>query len=476
MGCAGNSAIQTPTLDQIAKNGVRFQNAYSECPVCIPARRTIMTGTTPRTHGDRTFQITAPMPELPTMPQTFRSAGYQATAVGKLHVYPQRDRIGFDEVILAEEGRPQWGVTDDYEIFLSDQGYAGRQFEHGMGNNEYVARTWHLPEDTHVTNWLTREMCRTIRRRDPTRPSFWYLSYTHPHPPLVPTEFYWNLYDENDLPEPDIGDWAHNFADLPYRLKLQQHGLDERLARLARRAFYALCTQIDHQLRIVIGTLREEGVLDDTILLFTADHGDMLGTHNLWAKRLFYEQSANVPMLLVGAKGDTRVPAGTVDDRLVGWQDVMPTLCELAGVDAPKTVDGQSMVSTASRDFLYGESNEGATATRMIRSGNLKLIYYAAGNRLQLFDLESDPQELHDVSESSDYAEQLSALTQRLVGEFYGSDLDWLKDGELVGIEAPEYRELPNRGLALQRGIHFPQPQHMAVEHPWEDSDTRAEK
>jgi arylsulfatase A-like enzyme len=147
LGSAGQHVIQTPTLDQLARSGVRFSNAYSECPVCIPARRTLMTGTPPKIHGDRTFQTTLEMPDLPTLAQTFRDADYQAIGVGKLHVYPQRNRIGFDEVILAEEGRPGWGVTDDYEIFLGDQGFAGRQFDHGMSNNEYVIRPWHLPED-----------------------------------------------------------------------------------------------------------------------------------------------------------------------------------------------------------------------------------------------------------------------------------------------------------------------------------------
>src|SRR5688572_284187 len=110
LGVAGHPVIQTPTLDELARSGIRFTRAYSECPVCIPARRTLMTGVSPRTHGDRVFKETLPMPALPTLAQTFRQAGYQAYAVGKLHVYPQRNRIGFDEVILDEEGRVQYGT------------------------------------------------------------------------------------------------------------------------------------------------------------------------------------------------------------------------------------------------------------------------------------------------------------------------------------------------------------------------------
>jgi len=461
-GGAGYPTVQTPTLDQFARNGVRLTNAYSECPVCIPARRTLMTGTAPRVHGDRTFQTTLPMPdELPTLPQVFCDAGYQTYAVGKLHVFPQRDRIGFDDVLLAEEGRPQWGVVDDYEIFLGDRGYAGRQFDHGMSNNEYAVRTWHLPDDCHVTNWTAREMCRAIRRRDPTRPGFWYLSFTHPHPPLVPLEFYWNLYRDADVPLPRVGKWARDFDRLPYRLKLQRSGWHvetEAAIRTALRGFYALCTQIDHQLRLVIGTLREEGLLDETVILFTSDHGDMLGQHGLWAKRLFYENSANVPMLLMGTADDDRVRPGETDNRLVGWQDVMPTLLDLAGIDVPDTCTGVSMVGDHRRETLYGECNEGDTATRMLHNGRYKLIYYPADNRRQLFDLDDDPEELNDLANSAEHQSVLDELAARLIDELYGSDRQWLREGDLVGLPEPEFHPAANRGLSIQRGVHWPPP------------------
>ena len=199
LGCAGHSVIETPTIDQLARIGTRYTQAYAACPICIPARRSIMTGTSPKTHGDRIFQPALPMPAgLPTLAQCFRDGGYQATAVGKLHVYPQRDRIGFDDVLLAEEGRDHFGI-DDYEMFLADRGHPGRQFMHGMSNNEYSWRTWHLPEELHVTNWTTWAGARTIKRRDPTRPGLWHVSYTHPHPPLVPLASYFDRYRTRDV-------------------------------------------------------------------------------------------------------------------------------------------------------------------------------------------------------------------------------------------------------------------------------------
>jgi len=157
----------------MAANGINFTNPYSTTPVCVPARRELMTGVGPRTHGDRSFSDGLPMPDLPTLAHTFRDAGYQTYAVGKLHVYPQRDRIGFDDVMFNEEGRHQLGLAaDDYEHFLSEQGLYGLKLAHAMGNNDYNVRPWHLPESCHPTNWTAREMSRAIARRDPTRPAF----------------------------------------------------------------------------------------------------------------------------------------------------------------------------------------------------------------------------------------------------------------------------------------------------------------
>jgi len=466
MGVADHPAIRTPTIDQLARNGVRFTNAYTECPICIPARRTLMTGVSPRTHGDRTFKTDEPMPDLPTLAQTFRDAGYQAYAAGKLHVYPPRDRIGFDDVILVEEGRPQLGAIDDHELFLADAGYAGQGFTHGMSNNDYQYRPWHLPEHTHVTNWTTQQMARLIKRRDPTRPGFWFLSYCHPHPPLAPLRDYLEMYRDLPIDPPYHGGWVANPYTLPYVLQAIRGNWDhfnEREILDIRRAFYALCTHIDHQLRVVIGTLREEELLDNTIILFTSDHGDMLGNHGLWAKRLFYENSANIPMLLVSAGAgeagfDPRVGHNRVDGRLVGWQDVMPTLLDLAGIDIPDTVEGRSMVGEERRDYLYGECAEDRGATRMIHDGRHKLIYYPVGNVVQLFDLENDPNEVRDLSASPDYAEVRARLTEHLIGEMYGGDAVWVENGELVGVPGVAYEPQPRRGLAGQRGVHWPPP------------------
>ncbi|MCF3936677.1 sulfatase-like hydrolase/transferase [Acuticoccus sp. M5D2P5] len=456
-GHRGHPTVETPTIDQLARNGILYPRAYSECPICIPARRTMMTGTAPRTHGDRVFEPALRMPDRPTLAGTFTDAGYQSAAIGKLHVYPQRDRIGFEEALIAEEGRPQLGTVDDYDLYLADRGYPGRQFMHGMSNNDYGWRTWHLPEDCHVTNWSTFAMCRTIKRRDPTRPAFWHLSYTQPHPPIVPLAAYFERYARREIPAALTAPWAEN---VPYALA-SARGFWEQLPpeRLAdvRRAFYALCTHIDAQLRLVIGTLREENILDDTIILFCSDHGDMLGDYGLYAKRLMYEGSANVPMILVPAARDS-ARAGTVDPRLVGLQDIMPTLLAMAGIDVPAGCEGLSMVGDARRETLYCEALDGPKATRMIHDGRHKLIWYPAGNVVQLFDLETDPTERDDRAGDPAYAAIEADLTARLIAELYGEDEAHHDGSRLVGTPAPDFTPSPNRGLSGQRGLHYPQP------------------
>jgi len=458
LGVAGHGVIETPTIDQIAANGIFFPRAYAECPICIPARRTMMTGTTPEVHGDRTFQPAATMPDLPTLAQTFRNAGYQAFAVGKLHVYPQRNRIGFDDVLLSEEGRGHLGGPDDFDIFLADQGYPGRGYLHGMSNNEYGWRPWHLPEHCHATNWASEQMARVIKRRDPTRPAFWHLSYIHPHPPIVPLRDYYERYARQTIDPPVMGEWATDGAALPPALQIVRNywaALPEEQLLDARRAFYAQCTHIDHQLRVVLGTLREENIHDNTIILLTGDHGDHLGDHGLYAKRYMYEWSARVPMILAGTAGDDRVGHHGVDDRVVGLQDVMPTLLDLAGIPLPETCNGLSMVADKKREVLFCEALEGVKATRMVTDGRHKLIWYPCGNHVQLFDLAEDPRECIDLADDPRMADVRNRLERSLVSHLHGGDEAWVSDGKLTGFAAEAVAPVPNRELSGQRGLQY---------------------
>ena len=397
---------------------------------------------------------------MSTLPQCFRDEGYQAFAVGKLHVYPQRSRIGFDDVLLEEQGRHHLeGRADDYELFLAEQGYPGMEYAGAMANDDFLSRPWHLPEYCHPTNWAAREMCRTIHRRDPRKPGFWYLPFSAPHPPMTPLQCYLDLYRDLEMDHPATGDWSADLEQLPYMIKTRNLnrsalvGASWRELELARRAFYATITHIDYQVRMVVGTLREEGILDDTILLFTSDHGHMVGEHGLWTMMPFYEMSAKIPLVLVPLSQDGRFSTVSQDDRLAEFGDIMPTLLDMCGLPIPKTVEGFSLAGQRRRDHLYGEHFEGTEATRMIRSGSFKLIYYSTGNHLQLFDIENDPRETTDLSQEPGHRAELDRLSDLLIQSLYGGDEHWVKDGRLVGLPQLELDYQDNRGLMGQRGF-----------------------
>ena len=448
--------VYTPTLDYLSEAGIEFRKCYSECPVCIPARRTLMTGLVPRHHKDRVYSDRMEMPDVPTLAQCFRDNGYQAYAVGKLHVYPQRNRIGFDDVILAEEGRYEFGETDDYQIWLGEKGHVGEEFLHSMGNNNYLTRPWHLDEELHPTSWVTKNMMKMIKRKDPTRPAFFYCSYMAPHPPLVPLQSFIDMYKDKELQPSIKDDWEDSYILKALRYPASRYSEEERIR--ARKAFYALCTQIDYEIRLLIGTLRECSLLDDTIIVFISDHGDMLFDHDMVAKRLMYDNSARIPLIFAG-KPVLEYKGKGYENKLATMSDVMPTLLDMCGIEVPEHVDGFPLFSDNAREYVYGEVSNGEKATRMIRDNKYKLIYYPCGNIKQLFDMENDPHETHDLSSVVGYESILSNLESKLISELYDTDLEWIKEGKLVGFEAPkDFKPTPDFGLYNQRGYHWPQP------------------
>ncbi len=458
LGLSGDTVAMTPTIDFLGRNGLNFDNLYSTCPICIPARRSLMTGMSPRSHGDRVYQDTMPMPSAVTLAQAFSNAGYQTYAVGKMHVYPQRNRIGFDDVILMEEGRNEFGVYDDYQIWLGEQGYISDEFLHTIGNNTYYTRPWHLPEITHPTTWATKEMMRMIKRKDPGKPAFFYISYAAPHPPLLPLDTYLDMFTLDEMQLPDLADqWAESDSPILKTFTGKAHAYSEKEMRLALRAYYATCTHIDSQIRLLLGTLRESNMLDNTIIVFLSDHGDMLFEHGCIGKRLFYEGSCHVPFIISGppaleyrAKVDTH--------QIASLEDVMPTLLDMCGIDIPETVDGISLISEQRHTYIFGEITEGTKATRMIMDGKYKLIYYPCGNMVQLFDIEHDKLELRDLSGCADLLEIKEKLVKELIENLHDGDEQWVKDGRLIGFDAPMKNEPVDFGLHNQRGSHWPPP------------------
>jgi arylsulfatase len=182
----------------------------------------------------------------------------------------------------------------------------------------------------------------------------------------------------------------------------------------------------------------------------------MLGDHHLYGKRLMYEGSANVPMILVDRADGRRCKPGTEDPRLVGLQDVMPTLLDVAGIDVPASCEGRSMVGDGKRSHLYCEAMEGNNATRMVCDGRFKLIWYPVSGVVQLFDLDFDRDECCDLAADPAKQGDRERLERLLVGELYGADREGVLDGRLGAIASSPESPKPNRGLSGQRGLQFP--------------------
>jgi arylsulfatase len=178
--------------------------------------------------------------------------------------------------------------------------------------------------------------------------------------------------------------------------------------------------------------------------------------HGMVAKRVLYENAARVPLLLSGKPLEEM--AGTVDGRIAGLQDVMPTLLDACGIEIPESVEGESLLCDPQRDYLYGEISEGDMATRMIRKDDWKLIYYPVGNLVQLFNLAEDSREERDRAEDPACRRMRDELEQLLISELYSGDEDWVGDGKLVGLPDKPFSPAPDFKLNGQRGGHWPPP------------------
>ena len=315
-----------------------------------------------------------------------------------MHQYPFRKRFGFEEVVLSEGRCP----SDDYDEFLNRnmaEGGAG-YWGSGVMHNDWTARPFHLPEELHHTNWTINEAQRFLHRRDPSRPFFLVASFMAAHPPLVPPAYYFERYLRTGVPDPMIGDWAvpPDHGGLGQGVKgsdvdpLTGDGRNvdltgERLLS-ARAGYYGLINHLDDQIRRLIHETQGCVDLGNTIILYTADHGEMLGDHHLWSKLVPYQPSIRIP-LLVWAPDSFGFQKGSVQDQLVCLEDLMPTLLELADLPIPSTVEGKSLIpilkgeNAAWREVLHIEC---APIHHTLTDGKEKYIWFAADGKERYFN------------------------------------------------------------------------------------------
>ena len=448
LGVEGHPVLLTPNMDNIAAQGVRFSHCYSACPSCISARRSILAGQLPQTHGLVGYREGVEWEPAATLPGVLRDNGYQTWLVGRsMHQFPARKRFGFEDMELNLPAG-----FNDYGEWLRDVGPrdSGGWFGGGVMHNDWPARPWHLDEHLHHTNWTVDRALRFLRRRDPTCPFFLVVSFLASHPPLQPPAFYLERYLRTGVPDPVMGEWV-DVAELDRtregdRVAPSRIRLDGEALLSCRAAYYGLINHMDEQLRRLINPVI--GMTHrDTAIALTSDHGEMLGDHGMWRKSRAYEPSARIPFLVAGPKHLGLTP-GEVIDRPVTHADIMPTLLHMAGIDVPPSVDGESVLPLLRgedvpwRDYLHIEH---APLQHALTDGEEKFIWHPADGRIQFFDLISDPNECHDLSADQGTQARVDLWRRRLVQEL-ATRPEGFSDGTTLISGRPYAPLLPHGG------------------------------
>ncbi len=393
----GNPHIFTPHLDWLSDQGITYSRCYTDCPICMPARATIMTGQHGYTHGlTGNSSSIKPMEGRPTLPGILTAAGYQTRAVGKMHFHPLRRHYGFEHM----------EILPDYYRHMEKHFPHQLPKDHGVGENEMDPVISTVDDNRSLTHWTVNRSIDFLETRDQSRPFFLWTSFSKPHPPFDPTEKYWRLYEGIDMPLPVTGDWSREPDAVPGGLREATfmlnniHRFSTDQLRAVRRAYYACISEIDYKLGLLFARMRELGLLQDTWIIFTSDHGEMLGDHHIGAKSIFLEGSAHVPMLIKPpGERELEEPAGTHCERIATLADILPTCLAMAEVDRPDELrtDGLNLLDLAAgpadRHVFIGQCG----AYHSVIEGTYKFLFCENGGSELLFNLEEDPMEQHEL-------------------------------------------------------------------------------
>ena len=464
LGYAGHPDVKTPYLDTLAAKGVVFDHAYSACPSCIAARAALHTGMEQSHHGRVGYEDNIPWNYEHTMAGELTKAGYYTQCVGKMHVHPLRNYLGFDNVDLhdgylhaARYGSVPYKesqfVADDYFYWLKQElGVTADVTDTGIDCNSYLARPWMHDEKYHPTNWVTERSLDFLRRRDPRKPFFLMASYLRPHPPFDAPQYYFDLYKDKELRAPFIGSWeTDEYLKRDGRIFDSKTGpVDPELARQAQIGYYACITHLDHQIGRLIMALIEQELYDDSIIIFTSDHGEELCDHHMFRKSRPYEGSCHIPLLISAGKNVLPdIKSSSVCHDVAELRDIMPTLLEIAGTEIPASVDGHSLLPLAkdpgstARTWLHGEHSYGEFSNHWIVTETDKYIWYSETGEEQYFCLKEDPHEFINRIGDAGCQDRIKELRGHLIDSLKGR-LEGFTDGSVLIPGRPYPPTLPS--------------------------------
>lgn len=414
LGCAGDPLVQTPNLDRLNAGGVRLDAAYCSFPLCCPSRMSFLTGRYASEIDclDNRVQLSS---DIPTFAHAFSVSGYETVLAGRMHIIGADQLHGFEQRLL---GDVQGSAYSDYAPGILEplaNALGGNQmgFEHsGPGRSGLQAFDHRVSETT--IEWIRQRGCTTFKRR----PFMMVMGLFLPHNPwIAPAEdfaLYHGKITERDLP--------HVGLEPPHPLHRQMRQLagwkhiDIESQIRVRTAYYAMCTTVDRHVGRVLDALDDVGLGEDTIVIYTSDHGEALGAHGLWGKSTFFEESARIPMIIRWPK---RIAAGSTVQQPVSLMDLGPTMLDLAGATPLPATTGRSFAPLLLRPDQPHSAYPNAViselqAGRMIRQGRWKYCYYVDMPD-ELYDLVSDPQELTNLADVGHLADLCCGLRTRLM-------------------------------------------------------------
>ena len=447
----GNPALRTPTLDRLARSGTAFDRAYTPSPVCVAARCALTTGRPP--HETGCVDNGAMPADANTLPARLGRLGYATHGVGKMHFCPRPwDGWGFDSRDASEELDYADG-GDDYRRFLADNGFGHVREPHGLrGEWYYTPQPSQVPERLHHTRWVADRAIDFLERRDRRRPFFLQASFVKPHPPFESPPPWDRLYRGPDMATPlrhprERSVWTY-WNRVQNRYKFADAGDDRRLHQLRRAAYYGAISFIDREVGRMLDALGPE--IDETLIVFTSDHGEFLGDYGCVGKRSMLDAAARVPLL---ARWPGHLPAGRRCGSAVSLLDLMPTFLAAAGADDPVVhPDGGDLLPIArghDRDrVVTGQYQRGRYALYLAADRDGKFVRSAADRRSWHFAGDSlcDTPEVARIAEGGEHLED--TLFARFARDGYGAASE---GGRWIDYEPPTFPEHdPDAGLLYQ--------------------------
>jgi len=424
VGAYGNRQARTPNIDRLAEEGVRFDAAYTPCPLCAPARAAMLTGKYVSRIGkhDNAAEWSS---ELPTIAHHLRMREYETVLAGKMHMIGPDQLHGFERRLTTDVYPSDFSWTP-LRTDAPARNPHGAPIGRAYVNAGVRPWTWQMSYDEEVHFRAIEYLHNRCVHKPTGRPFFLCVSYSHPHEPLHTTQELWDLYEHDRIEIPSL-DEGHEPFVVDRWLEVF-HGLDEidimgrgNLRKL-RHAYLANCSYIDRKVGEIVEALRRTSILDNTLVVFTSDHGDMLGERGMVQKRCFYEWSARVPLVF---RFPARWPTGRVVAQPVSLVDLFATFNDLAGGPEPVDVDGTSLLALLddreARDdaeVISEYHGEGMLApTFMLRRGNHKYVY-VHGHGEQLFDLNADPSERTNLARAEESKQVADEMRRRILDIF----------------------------------------------------------